>query len=94
MATALKSNIFVGLNLVDAAKTAMQDDSSKMMDAVIPGSTPGLRPSIETAMHAIIPARVVSHVHSVGAVAVGILEDPKRAIQELSDIRDTDYQSR
>jgi rhamnose utilization protein RhaD (predicted bifunctional aldolase and dehydrogenase) len=86
MSTALEHSIFVGLDVVEAARISMLDDSSKMMDAVLPGSTPGLRPSIETAMHAIIPARVVSHVHSVGAVAVGILADPTQAIEELSEI--------
>jgi rhamnose utilization protein RhaD (predicted bifunctional aldolase and dehydrogenase) len=86
MSTALESNIFVGLDMVEAARIAMLDNSSKMMEAVLPGGTLGLRPSIETAMHAIIPARVVTHIHSVGAVAVGILEDPSWAIEEVSEI--------
>jgi rhamnose utilization protein RhaD (predicted bifunctional aldolase and dehydrogenase) len=86
MSDALKKNIFVGLDTVEAARIAMLDDSSKMMEAVLPGSTPGLRPSIETAMHAIIPAQIVTHVHSVGAVAVGILENPSRALEQASEI--------
>jgi len=85
MSAALENNIFVGLDVVEAARIAMLDDSTLMMGAVLTGSTPGLRPSIETAMHATIPARVVSHVHSVGAVAVGILENPAHAIEELSE---------
>ena len=85
MSTALESNIFVGLDMIEAARIAMLDDSTLMMGAVLPGGAPGLRPSIETAMHAIIPARVVSHVHSVGAVAVGILENPVHALEELSE---------
>lgn len=85
MADALASNIFVGLDLGSAAEQSLLDDSSKMLDAVLPGSPSGLRPSIETAMHAIIPSRVVSHVHSVGSVAVGILKDPSVYIEAVSD---------
>lgn len=82
---ASKSNIFVALDLLSAAELSLLDDSSKMLDAVLPGTTSGLRPSIETAMHAIIPSRVVSHVHSVGSVAVGILKDPCAYIEAVSD---------
>ncbi len=85
MADALASNIFVGLDLGSAAELSLLDDSSKMRDAVLPGSPAGLRPSIETAMHAIIPSRVVSHVHSVGSVAVGVLKDPSSYIEAVSD---------
>lgn len=85
MAEALSKNIFVGLDLGSAAEQSLLDDSSKMLDAVLPGSPSGLRPSIETAMHAIIPSRVVSHVHSVGSVAVGILKDPSVYIEAVSD---------
>ena len=85
MSEALGEDIFVSLDLADAAELSLIDDSSKMMEAVRPGSIPGLRPSIETAMHAIIPSRVVSHVHSVGSVAVGILKDPSSYIEAVSD---------
>jgi rhamnose utilization protein RhaD (predicted bifunctional aldolase and dehydrogenase) len=85
MAEALSANIFVGLDLESAAEQSLLDDSSKMLDAVLPGSPSGLRPSIETAMHAIIPSRVVSHIHSVGSVAVGILKDPSVYIEAVSD---------
>jgi rhamnose utilization protein RhaD (predicted bifunctional aldolase and dehydrogenase) len=85
MADALTSNIFVGLDLGSAAELSLLDDSSKMLNAVLPGSPAGLRPSIETAMHAIIPSKVVSHVHSVGSVAVGVLKDPSSYIEAVSD---------
>ena len=85
MADALASNIFVGLDLGSAAELSLLDDSSKMLDAVLPGSPAGLRPSIETAMHAIIPSSVVSHVHSVGSVAVGVLKDPSIYIEAVSE---------
>lgn len=85
MAEALERDIFVGLDVKDAAKIAFLDDSRQMLDAVIHCKTKGLRPSIETAMHAIIPARVVSHVHSVGSVAVGVQKDPSEAISIVED---------
>jgi len=85
MSDALDSNIFVALDLGSAAELSLLDDSSKMLDAVLPGSFSGLRPSIETAMHAIIPSKVVSHVHSVGSIAVGVLKDPSIFIELVSD---------
>ena len=34
-----------------------------------------LRPSIETAMHAVLPQRVIIHVHSVNAIAWAVRQD-------------------
>jgi len=45
-------------------------------------------PSIETAMHAVLPHRVVLHVHSVNAIAWAVREDgPKELGSRLRDIR-------
>jgi rhamnose utilization protein RhaD (predicted bifunctional aldolase and dehydrogenase) len=85
MSSALNENIFVSLDLAGAAELALLDDSSKMLDAVLPGSPVGLRPSIETAMHAIISSTVVSHVHSVGSVAVGVLQNSDQALEAVAD---------
>ncbi len=41
----------------------------------------GMRPSIETAMHAVIPHRVVIHVHSINTIAWAIRLD---ALEELA----------
>lgn len=49
---------------------------------VIEGSGHGLRPSIETTMHAIMPQRVVLHVHCVGTIAVAIREDAEQILTE------------
>ena len=85
MSAALSEEIFVSLDLVGAAELALLDDSSKMLDAVLPGSPVGLRPSIETAMHAVISSPVVSHVHSVGSVAVGVLQNSDQALEAVAD---------
>lgn len=43
--------------------------------------SPGrLRPSIETAMHAILPHKVVIHVHSVNTIAWAVREDAPRQL--------------
>jgi rhamnose utilization protein RhaD (predicted bifunctional aldolase and dehydrogenase) len=85
MSSALCENIFVSLDLAGAAELALLDDSSKMLEAVLPGSPIGLRPSIETAMHAVISSPVVSHVHSVGSVAVGVLQNSDQALEAVED---------
>ena len=85
MSAAMGEEIFVSLDLAGAAELALLDDSSKMLDAVLPGSPVGLRPSIETAMHAVISSPVVSHVHSVGSVAVGVLQNSDQALEAVAD---------
>ena len=43
-------------------------------------SSGGLRASIETAMHAVLPQKVVVHVHSVNAIAWAVREDSPRQL--------------
>jgi len=46
-----------------------------------------LRPSIETAMHAVLRHRVVLHVHSVNAIAWAIrLDGPDRLTERLAGL--------
>ncbi len=42
-----------------------------------------LRPSIETAMHAVLPQRVVIHVHSVNAIAWAVRQDGATCVADL-----------
>lgn len=42
-----------------------------------------LKPSVETAMHSVIPQRVVIHVHSLNAVAWAVRRDGPALVQEL-----------
>jgi rhamnose utilization protein RhaD (predicted bifunctional aldolase and dehydrogenase) len=44
------------------------------------------RPSIETALHVLLPHRFVFHVHAVGAVAAGIRRDPADALARLREV--------
>ncbi|MBV8553147.1 MAG: class II aldolase [Acidobacteriaceae bacterium] len=49
---------------------------------------PYLRPSIETFMHAILPQRVVVHVHSINTIAWAVrLDAPVRLSERLSGLR-------
>jgi rhamnose utilization protein RhaD (predicted bifunctional aldolase and dehydrogenase) len=79
----LNKNIFVSLDLDNAVRIVLQYDSAKMLVTVLPGFPKGLSPSIETAMRAVIPAKVISHIHSVGAISVGILNDLARYIESV-----------
>jgi rhamnose utilization protein RhaD (predicted bifunctional aldolase and dehydrogenase) len=44
-----------------------------------------LRPSVETAMHAVLPHRVVIHVHSVRTIAWSVRINPESAFTETLD---------
>ena len=43
------------------------------------------RPSIETALHVLLPHRYVFHVHSVGAVAAAAQRDPSTTMERLGE---------
>ena len=45
----------------------------------------GLRPSIETAMHALLPDRVVLHVHCVATIAVAVRADAPEILARALD---------
>jgi rhamnose utilization protein RhaD (predicted bifunctional aldolase and dehydrogenase) len=43
----------------------------------------GLRPSIETTVHALLPQKIVIHVHCVSTIALAVREDAEQAIAPL-----------
>jgi rhamnose utilization protein RhaD (predicted bifunctional aldolase and dehydrogenase) len=48
----------------------------------------GLRPSIETSMHAVLPRRVVIHVHSINTIAWAVqLDGPEQLATRLEGLR-------
>jgi ribulose-5-phosphate 4-epimerase/fuculose-1-phosphate aldolase len=71
MAQAKLQTIFVPVDLKDAQKR--MSDGSVSFTNLQNGSS--LRPSIETSMHALIGARFVAHVHSLGSLSMGMLKD-------------------
>lgn len=70
-ADAALRSIFVPLDLRAARAGALVAADLRSAVISVP-ETDGLRPSIEAAFHALMPQRVVVHVHSVGAVAAGV----------------------
>lgn len=71
---AKSTSIFVPVDLDRARVRVLEADDVR--DVVLPG-LPGsdLRPSIEAALHVLLPQRYVLHVHSVGAIAAGVSDE-------------------
>ncbi|MDP4289857.1 MAG: class II aldolase/adducin family protein, partial [Bacteroidota bacterium] len=66
LADARKRDIFVQLGLKEVLN-AYQKGSNDFTDCII--SNNGLRPSIETSLHAVLPQKVVVHVHSINSLS-------------------------
>jgi len=71
LADALAQDIFVAVPLRAARSGEAQADA-----------TTGLRPSIETILHATMPHAVVAHLHMVEAIAMGARTDAKAVLAE------------
>ncbi|WP_045019580.1 class II aldolase/adducin family protein [Agrobacterium arsenijevicii] len=68
--------------LVEALRSG-NPSAEKATDFVVAElNTSGLRPSIETSFHAVLPQAVVAHYHCVEAIALSVLEDRERVIGE------------
>ena len=58
----------------------------KFSDTPIHQTSSGLRPSIETLLHALMPQKIVVHVHSVEALVTLVQSDSTRVLrQKISD---------
>lgn len=80
LAEAESKEIFVPVNL-----THLQDALAKQDFSVKPemASSSGLRPSIETLLHALMPHRVVVHLHAVEILAHLVRINARQKIQDL-----------
>jgi len=87
---ALDSEIFVGLDLA-AARTLSMSESQDFSSCIVSQSPIGLRPSIETAMHLLIDAPCVTHVHSLGSIAKGIQNQIEDALALVSSVVRVSY---
>lgn len=88
LATAQDAPILVALGL-DALHAAMAKDGdvSRVPPIAAAGTRAELRPSIETALHAFLPHRVVVHTHSVSTVAHAVCVDaPARLAPKLAGL--------
>ena len=81
LAAALTSDILVGLDRTAARDAVLETEA--LAQFVLEGSPVGLRPSIETALHVLLPHKFVVHVHAVGSIAAGVGED---ALQRISGL--------
>jgi rhamnose utilization protein RhaD (predicted bifunctional aldolase and dehydrogenase) len=83
LAEAEQREIFVPVDLPGALRALEQGDEK--MPVADPAAK--LRPSIETSLHALLPHRVVLHVHAVNTIAwaacVGVEEEIARRLQGL-----------
>jgi len=84
LAEAEKRDIFVPVDLPGALRALEQ--GIEKMPVADPAAT--LRPSIETSLHALLPHRVVLHVHAVNTIAwaacVGVEDEITLRLQGLS----------
>jgi rhamnose utilization protein RhaD (predicted bifunctional aldolase and dehydrogenase) len=64
---------------LDILRTALAGESQFDMSS-LPLDASGLRPSIETSLHALMPHNVVAHVHSVNAIAWAVRKDAEESL--------------
>lgn len=88
LAKALDEPIFAALDLPRLTEAmALGDPACETCDAFVRAdlSAPGLRPSVETTLHAGLPQRFVLHVHCVETISHAVLEDGAIRIAPLLD---------
>jgi len=84
LADAERLPIFVPVDL-EQARRSFADGAEKVPALALPGAPAGLRPSIETSLHAFLPQRYVLHVHSVNAIAWCVQRDAQAALTPRLD---------
>lgn len=86
LAEAEERNIFVPLDINKLQKT-LKDNTieTQASNCVVKEKdiTGGLRPSIETSLHLLMPHKIVLHVHSINTIAVAVLNDAKEKFTKL-----------
>jgi len=83
LADALAREIFVPVNLpaMQAALDDPETDADQPARFTLGAQT--LRPSIETSLHAVLPQRVVIHVHCVNTLSLAIRSDARDVLSPL-----------
>ncbi len=84
LAAAAEEDLFVGLDLRHVRERIAAGQGDDLSSAVSE-SPNGLRPSIETTLHALLPHAVVLHVHSVRAIALAVRRDAGALLRERLD---------
>jgi rhamnose utilization protein RhaD (predicted bifunctional aldolase and dehydrogenase) len=85
LADALAQDIFTPVRL-DLLREAISDGDPRAAAAVdfvdTQRNVSGLRPSIETSVHAIIPSPIVVHIHCVNTIALAVRHDGESLARE------------
>jgi rhamnose utilization protein RhaD (predicted bifunctional aldolase and dehydrogenase) len=85
LADALAQDIMTPVRL-DPLRKAIADGDPRAATAVdfvdVELNASGLRPSIETSVHAIMPSPVVVHIHCVNTIAVAVRHDGESLVRE------------
>ena len=77
--------VFVGIDGVRARQEVLERED--LRDLVVElADERASRPSIETALHTLLPHRFVFHVHSVGAVAAAARQDATGALARMAEV--------
>ena len=85
LAHAKHETLLIPISLNETRQRIASNSDPAGQRVVIDGKS--LRTSVETAMHAVLPHRVVLHVHSVNAIAWGVRKDgPEQLAQRLEGI--------
>jgi rhamnose utilization protein RhaD (predicted bifunctional aldolase and dehydrogenase) len=80
LADALKRDIFVACDLPAMRASLKNGDARADQSMEFALAQDGLRPSIETSLHAVFPQRVVLHAHCIHTLVHAIQADPIAAI--------------
>lgn len=83
LAHARERDVFVRLPLSGVHAAMQRADAEDALTALAPPG--GLRPSIETSLHALLPHPVVAHVHSVNAIAWAARSDAEATLAHALD---------
>jgi rhamnose utilization protein RhaD (predicted bifunctional aldolase and dehydrogenase) len=78
LSQAMREELLIPLDLAEVRASIEHDTEIAPRDLL----RPPVRPSVETAMHAILPHRVVIHVHSINAIAWAIRLDGRDQLRE------------
>src|ERR1700736_3000630 len=86
LAHAMDEEMFLPVPIVDILKC--MDGDNEYIEEHTTASGQTLRPSVETSMHAVLPHRVVVHVHSVRTIAWAVRADmPAPLTDRLAGLR-------
>lgn len=80
LADALDRDVFVACDLPGMRAALADGDARADQPAEFALDKDGLRPSIETSLHAVFPQAVVVHVHCVNTIALAIRADAEQAL--------------